>query len=91
MDVHADADADADANPRLNPLLAAYQVCHDMCCSMVLEILHAQAHKLATRVGGLWATQLVVVFHKNSQVSSPLEATFASQPGVALLCCCAKA
>lgn len=69
MDVHADANADE--NPRLmNPLLAAYQVCHDMCCSMVLEILHAQAHRLATRVGGLWAAQLVVAFHKNSQVSS---------------------
>lgn len=71
MDVHADADVDADAvaKARLNPLLAAYQVCHDMCCSMVLEVLHAQAHKLAARLGGLWAAQLVVVFHKSSQVS----------------------
>lgn len=67
MDVHTHADA----NLRLNPLLAAYQVCHDMCCSMVLEILHAQARKLATRVGGLWATQLVVLFHKDSQASAP--------------------
>ena len=67
MDVHAQADASL----KSNPLLAAYQVCHDMCCSMVLEILHAQARKLATRVGGLWATQLVVVFHKGFQVSSP--------------------
>lgn len=67
MDVHAEADANAKS--RLNPLLAAYQVCHDMCCSMVLEILYAQAHKLAARVGGLWATQLVVIFHKSSQAS----------------------
>lgn len=67
MDVHADVGP----NPRLNPLLAAYQVCHDMCCSMVLEILHAQAHKLAARVGGLWATQLVVDFHKDIQASVP--------------------
>lgn len=66
MDLHAYADADA--NSRLKSLLAAYEVCHDMCCSMVLEVLRAQAHKLATRIGGLWATQLVVVFHKNSQV-----------------------
>lgn len=51
------------------PLLAAYQVCHDLCCSMILEILHAQAQKLAARVGGLWATQLTVVFHKEAQVS----------------------
>lgn len=65
MDVHADADT----NPSLNPLLAAYQVCHDMCCSMVLEILHAQARKLAARVGGLWAKQLVVEFHKDFQAS----------------------
>ncbi|CAM9407374.1 unnamed protein product [Ectocarpus sp. 12 AP-2014] len=64
MDVHADGDA----NPRPNALLAAYQVCHDLCCSMVLEILHAQAQKLATRVGGLWAAQLAVMFHKDSQV-----------------------
>ncbi|CAM9413292.1 unnamed protein product [Laminaria digitata] len=51
-----------------NPLLAAYEVCHDLCCGMVLEILHAQAVKLASRVRGLWATQLVVIFHKESQV-----------------------
>lgn len=51
-----------------NPLLAAYEVCHDLCCGMVLEILHAQAVKLASRVRGLWATQLVVFFDKESQV-----------------------
>lgn len=51
-----------------NPLLAAYEVCHDLCCGMVLEILHAQAVKLASRVRGLWATQLVVLFDKESQV-----------------------
>lgn len=54
---------------KLNPLRAAYQVCHDLCCGMVLEILHAQAQKLATRVGGLWATQLAIAFHKGAQVS----------------------
>lgn len=62
MDVHADAD---DGGP--NPLLAAYEVCHDLCCSMVLEILNAQALTLSTRVGGLWAAQLEVVFHKGAQ------------------------
>lgn len=67
MDVHAETKGGA--RPGANALLAAYQVCHDLCCSMVLEILHAQAQKLATRVGGLWATQLVVNFHKASQAS----------------------
>ena len=51
-----------------NGLLAAYEVCHDLCCGMVLQILHAQAVKLASRVRGLWATQLVAIFHKESQV-----------------------
>ncbi len=82
MDVHAHADA----NLRPNPLLAAYQVCHDMCCSMVLEILHAQARKLATRVGGLWATQLVVLFHKDSQASAPQTVRTYYHTCVALLC-----
>lgn len=72
MDVHGDDDTDH--GPRGSPLLAAYEVCHDLCCSMVLQILHAQAQKLATRVGGLWATQLSVVFHKEHQVSeAPLK------------------
>lgn len=65
MDVRGDFDSKVSPNP----LLAAYEVCHDLCCSMVLEILHAQAQKLATRVGGLWTTQLVVNFHKEEQVS----------------------
>ncbi|CAM9092784.1 unnamed protein product, partial [Hapterophycus canaliculatus] len=69
MDVQAATSAETEARPGANALLAAYQVCHDLCCSMVLEILHSQAQKLATRVGGLWATQLVVTFHKASQAS----------------------
>lgn len=83
MDVHTAADTTL---PRPNALLAAYQVCHDMCCSMVLEILHAQAHKLAARVGGLWATQLVVNFHKESQASSPLHKARAGMDGLLFSC-----
>lgn len=52
-----------------NPLFAAYQVCHDLCCSMVLEIIHAQAQKLSARTGGLWASHLEVVFHQETQAS----------------------
>lgn len=69
MTVTMDSHGDEDENVRgTNPLLAAYEVCHDLCCGMVLEILHAQAVKLASRVRGLWATQLVVIFHKETQV-----------------------
>lgn len=72
MTVTMDSHGDEDESVRgTNPLLAAYEVCHDLCCGMVLEILHAQAVKLASRVRGLWATQLVVIFHKEAQVRLP--------------------
>lgn len=64
MDVHQD-----NGDAKFDALLAAFRVCYDFCCSMVLEVLHSQAQTLSSRVGGLWASQLAVNFHKEAQVS----------------------
>lgn len=80
MDVHSTTD-----QAKSNPLLAAYQVCHDLCCSMMLGILHAQAQKLATRIGGLWANQLKVTFDKDKEVSCKL---FVPKRGCFASCFC---
>lgn len=64
MDVHQD-----NGDAKFDALLAAFRVCYDFCCSMVLEVLHSQAQTLSGRVGGLWASQLAVNFHKEEQVN----------------------